>query len=93
MKWEKDVQDYHIKYWLLLFCTGNVLFHVVKGILRNSLLKDEIFQLMAVAVVLYTRCYFTEAVQENFIISAVLLIIPEWREEMVARRLSKNLCL
>lgn len=40
---------------------------------------------MAVAVVLYSCCYFTEAIQENFIISTVLLIIPEQREETVTQ--------
>lgn len=38
---------------------------------------------MAVAVVLYSCCNFTEAIQENFIISTVLLIIPEQRQEMI----------
>lgn len=68
-----------------------MLFHVVEGVLRNSLLKNEVFQLMAIAVVLYSCCYFTEAVEENFIISTVFLIIPEQREDMGTWRLSKNL--
>lgn len=60
-----------------------MLFHVIQGILCNPLLQDEIFQLMAVVVVLYSCCYLTETIQEHFIISTVLLIIPEQREEMV----------
>lgn len=60
--------------------------HIVQSTLCNSLLQDEVFKLMTIAVVLDSCSYFTEAVQEDFVICAVLLIIPsrEHRNEVTS---------
>lgn len=53
-----------------------MLLHVIKCILGNSLLENQILQLVPIAVVLDAGCYFTEAVQEDFVIATVIFIIP-----------------
>lgn len=55
-----------------------MFFHVVQSTLSDSLLENKIFQLVAVAVIFDTSGDFTEAVQEHFVISTVLFIIP-WK--------------
>lgn len=70
----------------LLLGTGNVLFHVVKRTLGDSLLENQILQLVPIAVVLDASGYFTEAVQEDFIIAAVIFIIPRWKEQSLRVR-------
>lgn len=50
--------------------------HVVQGTLGDPLLEDEVFQLMAVAVVFDSGCDFAEAVEEDLVICTVLLIVP-----------------
>lgn len=50
--------------------------HVVQSALSDALLKDEIFKLMAVTVILDPCCDFTETVEENFIVCNVLFVIP-----------------
>ena len=60
----------------LLLGTGNVLLHVVQGTLGDALLQNQILQLMPIAVVLDAGCNFTEAVQEDLIITTVIFIIP-----------------
>lgn len=51
--------------------------HVVQSTLCDSFLENEIFQLMAVAVVFDSRGDFAEAIQEHFVICAVLFVVPE----------------
>lgn len=63
-----------------LLGAGDVFLHVVQGILCDTLLQDEVFQLVSVAVVLDAGCDLTETVQEHFIISAVFIIIPRTEE-------------
>lgn len=53
-----------------------MLFHVVQGILGDSLLQDEILQLMTIAVVLDTGSNFAEAIQEDFVIPTMVFIVP-----------------
>lgn len=60
----------------LLLGTGDMLFHVVQGILGDPLLQDEILQLMTIAVVLDTSSNFAEAIQEDFVISTMVFIVP-----------------
>lgn len=60
----------------LLLGTGDVLFHVVQGILGDSPLQDEVLQLMTIAVVLDASSNFAEAIQEDFVISTMVFIIP-----------------
>lgn len=60
----------------LLLGTGDMLFHVVQGILGDSLLQDEVLQLMTIAVVLDTGSNLAEAIQEDFVIPTVVFIVP-----------------
>lgn len=53
-----------------------MLLHVVQGILGNSLLQDEVLQLVTVAVVLDTCSNFAEAIQEDFVVPTMVFIIP-----------------
>lgn len=50
--------------------------HVVQGALSDSLLQDQVLQLVAIAVVLDASSDLTEAVQKDLIVRTVLLIIP-----------------
>ena len=50
--------------------------HVVQGTLADSLLEDQVLQLMAVAVVLDSRCDLAEAVEEDLVVRTVLLVVP-----------------
>jgi len=67
---------YVFRYFILL-STGDMFLHIVQSTLGDALLQDEVFQLMAVTIVLDSCSYFTEAVQEDLVICTVLLIIPE----------------
>lgn len=60
-----------------------MLLHIVKCALGDSLLENQVLQLMPVAVVLDAGCYLTEAVQEDFIIATVVFIIPGRKEQSV----------
>lgn len=51
--------------------------HVVQCTLSDALLKNEVFELMAVAVVFNSSCDFTETVQKHLVFCAVLLVVPE----------------
>lgn len=57
--------------------------HVVQCTLCDSLLENEIFQLMAIAVIFDTSSNFTEAIQKHFVIRTVLLVVPEKAIEKV----------
>lgn len=63
-------------YGHLLFGIWDMFLHVVQSALRDSFLENEIFQLMAVAVVLDPGGDFAETVQKHFVVGAVLLIVP-----------------
>lgn len=56
--------------------TGDMLFHVVQGTLGDSLLQDEVLQLMTIAVVLDTGSNLAEAIQEDFVIPTMVFIVP-----------------
>lgn len=60
----------------LLLGTGDMFFHVVQSILGDSLLQDEILQLVSIAVVLDTSSNFAETIQEDFVIPTVVFIVP-----------------
>lgn len=60
----------------LLLGAGNVLFHVVQRTLGDSLLENQILQLMPVAAVLDAGGDLTEAVQEDLVIAAVVFVVP-----------------
>lgn len=53
-----------------------MLFHVVQGTLGDSLLQDEVLQLMTIAVVLDTSSNLAEAIQEDFVIPTMVFIVP-----------------
>lgn len=61
----------------LLLGTGDMLFHVVQGTLSDSLLQDEVLQLMTIAVVLDTGSNLAEAIQEDFVIPTMVFIVPK----------------
>lgn len=50
--------------------------HVVQRTLRDSFLENEIFQLMAIAVVFDPCGDFAEAIQKHFVVCAVLFVVP-----------------
>lgn len=54
-----------------------MLFHVVQGTLSDSLLQDEVLQLMTIAVVLDTGSNLAEAIQEDFVIPTMVFIVPK----------------
>lgn len=61
--------------------------HVVQSTLSDSLLENEIFQLVAVAVIFDSSSDFTEAIQEHFVIGTVLFIIPwETKSALICRK-------
>lgn len=52
-----------VKLWEdLLFGIWDMFLHVVQCTLCDSFLENKVFQLMAVAVVFYSSCDFTEAI-------------------------------
>lgn len=53
-----------------------MLLHVVQCILCDSFLENQIFQLMAIAVVFDSSSNFTEAIQKDLVVRTVLFIIP-----------------
>lgn len=53
-----------------------MLLHVVQRALRDSLLEDQVLQLMPVAAVLDAGRDLTEAVQEDLIVATVVFVIP-----------------
>lgn len=60
----------------ILFGAGDMFLHVVQSTLSDPLLQDQVLELMAVAVVLDAGSDLAEAVQEDLIVCAMLLIIP-----------------
>lgn len=62
--------------------------HVVQSTLSDSLLENEIFQLVAVAVIFDSSSNFAEAIQEHFVIGTVLFIIPwETKSALICRKM------
>lgn len=57
-----------------------MLLHVVQSVLRDSFLENEVFQLMAIAVIFDPSGDFAETVQKHFVVCAVLFIVPEGME-------------
>lgn len=60
----------------LLFGIGDMFLHVVQCTLCDSFLEDQVFQLMAIAIVLDPRSNLAKAVQKDLIVCTMLLIIP-----------------
>lgn len=54
-----------------------MLLHVVKSVLCDSLLENQVFQLMTIAVVFDPSSDFAETVQKHFVVGTVLFIVPE----------------
>lgn len=50
--------------------------HVVQRTLGDSLLENQVLQLMPVAAALDAGCDLAEAVQEDFIVATVVFIVP-----------------